>query len=680
VAKESELDRRHRLYCQTAGLVVADDLSSAPGPEARQWALISASLRQRRRARLIVRRGVWLAPAALALAVALGWGLFAGRARLTYATEGLKAAPIAGELTTFQTENGRLTFSDGSRIVLDGGTRGRIVVPNRPASVELVLDSGAADVDVVHRRNTRWTVTAGPFRVDVKGTHFQVAWAPRQRRFRLEMRRGEVAISSGSFAATLILRSGQILEVIDDQMSVRGIDDPWVVGAPPRMPADSLSVGAGIRVGSTTDFGTAPEKDDRMHKTGSHRITRPARLAAGAAVAGAIGLLASGSVAAPPSRHGSPVFIGEDGQLGGPMTGYAWVAAGSGATGVAPSPCNAQGCFKDTKGQLCTRGTLPPLQCTGEGTAGLSCNWDADWGAVIGLDTTAGRGAWLSGAPSSVSLAYHGGHGSYRLNAHVAGDPDSKQYCVDGYQSGQVVAAGMLKTACWSDSGVALDDFQRVDKLSLEILSTESPLAYNYCVTAIAVNGSAGPTTDEHVAIEQNGKLAGPMAGYAWVAGGAGTSFSVPSSCGPTGCFANREARLCAKGSIAPLECSGQGTPQLSCNWAADWGGMIGLNPNLARAAWGAAAPSTLALMFSGLPADYRLMAHVAGDPDGQSYCIDGYQSGQIVEPHQLKTSCWSDGGTPLPSFQTVDRIGLQIMAAERAVPIDVCLSDIATR
>jgi len=100
------------------------------------------------------------------------------------------------------------------------------------------------------------------------------------------------------------------------------------------------------------------------------------------------------------------------------------------------------------------------------------------------------------------------------------------------------------------------------------------------------------------VAIEQNGKLAGPLNGYAWVAGGSGTSFTTPASCGTNGCFANPDARLCAKGSIAPLRCSGQGTPQLACDWASNWGGMIGLNPSAAGAAWGSAAPSAVAVTF----------------------------------------------------------------------------------
>ena len=107
---------------------------------------------------------------------------------------------------------------------------------------------------------------------------------------------------------------------------------------------------------------------------------------------------------------------------------------------------------------------------------------------------------------------------------------------------------------------------------------------------------------------------------------------------------------------------------------------MIGLNANLARKAWGTSAPSTVALSFSGPPADYRLMAHVAGDPDTTVYCVDHYQSGQGAPAQILKSKCWSDSGEALASYGAVDKIGLQIMSAESSVPIDVCISDIVLR
>jgi FecR protein len=672
------IDPTDAARCDAAGDLLAQGLSPLDAVDAREWARIRSGLPARARVR---RRWLWAlrlaGPIAVVGALAI-WGWHRpSRQPLTYAADNCSVAATGGELMTRADQDGRLLFSDGSQILLDGGSRGRVVVPARPASAELVLDTGAADVSVVHRRETRWAVRAGPFRVDVKGTQFHVAWSPGSRRFRLELRRGEVAISGGVFPATLVLRAGYALEVDGDDYDVQPI------GAPRSTAADSPSPGAAEGSEPTSGSGAAPEKDQGMSIKRSKSLRRRVqRTALAAAASAGIVTGAALATAAPPAGRGTPVSIGEDGRLGGPMTGYAWVAAGEGATIASPAPCDSQGCFKETHGALCTRGNIPALACTGQGTAQISCNWASDWGAMVGFDVTADHGPWLANAPSTVSIAYHGGRAAYRLNAHLAGDPYEKQYCVDGYQSGQVVAAGMFKSACWSDSGDALADLQRVDKLSLQILPNGSPQAYDVCVTAVAVNGAAGqPQRTQHVAIEQNGKLAGPMSGYAWVAGGTGTSFTAPASCGPSGCFANPDARLCAKGNIAPLRCTGQGTPQLACDWASNWGGMIGLNPKSASVPWGSAAPSAVAITFSGPPAEYRLMAHVAGTPDKDVYCVERYEPGRFAQASDLKTACWSDAGVPLGSFQDVDKIGLQVMSAQGvAVPIDVCIDDIATR
>jgi hypothetical protein len=721
-----------------------------PALDVRQWAAIASSLPGRRRARVraqLVGRWSWrLAGTALAAGAAAAWLLAVRHPPLTYVTKGCQVAPGGGAVATAADEGGgRVDFSDGSSIALDGGTRGRIVVPDQPSRAQFVLESGAAELDVVHRRDTRWAVEAGPFHVDVKGTQFHVAWSPAQRRFRLEMRRGEVAVSGRSVPDPLILRAGEAIEVIGDEVSVEKAaprDDratanlnppeleapgnqapgdqapedqaaatprrpplpsagsananrvpspqialpPTAVADPPPAGCDSTSARAATDGCPPADRNAASEKDESMNKNElSSRTSRTARMVGIASAIGmGAGLLATASVAAPPSRPGSPVFIASDGKLSGPMTGYAWVAGAAETTTITPPSCNDRGCFKEAKGQLCTRGTIPALRCTGQGTAQYSCNWESDWGSMIGLNTTSEHGPWQSGAPASVSLAYHGERGTYRLNAHVFGDPASKVYCVDAYQSGQVVEAGMLKTECWADAGQPLRDFQAVDQISLLLTSTEAPAAFDYCVTAIAVNGAAGRASEAagggHVAIENNGKLGGGMTGYAWVAGGAGTAFSRPQTCNQNGCFKNRQARLCAQGTIASLACTGQGTSQLSCDWQTNWGAMIGMNANLAVAAWGAAAPSTVAVSFSGPAAIYRLMAHVAGDPDSQSYCIDGYQSGQAVDARMLKSKCWSDSGDTLPSYQKVDKIGLQVMSAEGQIPFDVCVSDIQVR
>ena len=123
----------------------------------------------------------------------------------------------------------------------------------------------------------------------------------------------------------------------------------------------------------------------------------------------------------------------------------------------------------------------------------------------------------------------------------------------------------MLRTECWGDKGQPLASFRQVDKIFLQLTSSEAPIAFDYCITGIAVNGTAGrPSASDssggsHVAIGDNGKLGGEMGGYAWVAGGAGTTFSAPQPCNDSGCFRNTQGQLCAKGTIAPLACTARG-------------------------------------------------------------------------------------------------------------------------
>jgi hypothetical protein len=203
----------------------------------------------------------------------------------------------------------------------------------------------------------------------------------------------------------------------------------------------------------------------------------------------ACSLLASVTLLAAPSSH--RVIIGSDGKLDGAASGYAWVAAAQGAHITSPSPCDNRGCFKNTGGRLCTQGTIPALTCTAApGTPNFRCNWDKDWGVVMGFNTTQPAGPWSNQAPTSVALGYSsvpqgGSAGHFRLNAHVAGDPYSKQYCVDNYTPGAQVKASDLKTECWFDKGDALPNFKQVDTIGLLRVSENAPIAFHFCIDSI---------------------------------------------------------------------------------------------------------------------------------------------------------------------------------------------------
>ena len=143
----------------------------------------------------------------------------------------------------------------------------------------------------------------------------------------------------------------------------------------------------------------------------------------------------------------------------------------------------------------------------------------------------------------------------------------------------------MLRTECWGDKGQPLASFRQVDKIFLQLTSSEAPIAFDYCITAIAVNGTARTSERERQLRRQprrdrRQRQAGRRDGRLRLGSPAARA---PRSarrrpCNDSGCFRNTQGRLCAKGTIAPLACTGEGTPLLSCDWMSNWGAMIGLN------------------------------------------------------------------------------------------------------
>ncbi|HWA76509.1 MAG TPA: FecR domain-containing protein [Polyangiaceae bacterium] len=141
-------------------------------------------------------RGVllWSAAAAFLLVGGLGvvWVGSAKRARLELAEQpGIRVgepivAPSASSIP--------LRFSDGSRVELAAGTKANVVELSENGAL-LELESGAAEASVVHRASTHWTLRAGPYRVLVTGTRFQMLWSPNQARFELVLTNGSVVVT-----------------------------------------------------------------------------------------------------------------------------------------------------------------------------------------------------------------------------------------------------------------------------------------------------------------------------------------------------------------------------------------------------------------------------------------------------------------------------------------------------
>jgi transmembrane sensor len=148
-----------------------------------------------------------------------------------------------------------LRFSDGSEVELradpHSGATMRVLDLWRDGA-RVTLESGRANVQVVHRQNTRWFFSAGPYDVRVIGTRFVLAWNPDAQSLTLTLAEGRVEVSGGSLPAPMVVLEGQVLQVDPRARSLRPLDES--AGAPPDSagpPPDS----AGPPSGST---GPAP--------------------------------------------------------------------------------------------------------------------------------------------------------------------------------------------------------------------------------------------------------------------------------------------------------------------------------------------------------------------------------------------------------------------------------------
>ncbi|MGC4089638.1 MAG: FecR family protein [Polyangiaceae bacterium] len=107
-----------------------------------------------------------------------------------------------------------LNFSDGSRVELGAGTEANVVSLTADGAV-LELASGQADATVAHRSTTHWTLRAGPYRIAVTGTRFQLAWSPERDHFELTLKEGSVLVTSDNSshsAVTMRARERLVIE------------------------------------------------------------------------------------------------------------------------------------------------------------------------------------------------------------------------------------------------------------------------------------------------------------------------------------------------------------------------------------------------------------------------------------------------------------------------------------
>ncbi|HKO46486.1 MAG TPA: FecR domain-containing protein, partial [Polyangiaceae bacterium] len=116
----------------------------------------------------------------------------------------------------YLSESGRagikLIFNEGSEFALTPGTRGRLRSVGR-AGATFTIDRGTASFRIAHSQGHQWSVEAGPFMVNVRGTEFTVIWDPASEQLEVSLQRGRVAVSGPVLSEELVLRPGQKLSV-----------------------------------------------------------------------------------------------------------------------------------------------------------------------------------------------------------------------------------------------------------------------------------------------------------------------------------------------------------------------------------------------------------------------------------------------------------------------------------
>jgi ferric-dicitrate binding protein FerR (iron transport regulator) len=125
--------------------------------------------------------------------------------------------------TANQPNTSLLHFSDGTEVELRAEAAANLVdVTARGAT--LALERGAAQFRVMPLPGAHWAVAAGPFRVDVKGTVFDLEWAPKPGTLRLQLHRGSVAVTGPLSTEPILLHDQRELLIDLPRREIKIID------------------------------------------------------------------------------------------------------------------------------------------------------------------------------------------------------------------------------------------------------------------------------------------------------------------------------------------------------------------------------------------------------------------------------------------------------------------------
>lgn len=155
-----------------------------------------------------LRPWLWAAAAAVLLAALATAAGMERSTPLSYRAE--PEAALDSAYVDARTAEAALRFSDGSRFVLEQGSRARVASVDARGA-RLLLDSGRLRAHVEHRTDSAWQLEAGPYVVHVTGTTFDMAFRPGDTVLVVDLHEGSVRVEGPGLGSGLDLAGGQRL-------------------------------------------------------------------------------------------------------------------------------------------------------------------------------------------------------------------------------------------------------------------------------------------------------------------------------------------------------------------------------------------------------------------------------------------------------------------------------------
>ncbi|HEX2870028.1 MAG TPA: FecR domain-containing protein [Polyangiaceae bacterium] len=144
------------------------------------------------------------------VALAVGWLLFWPTADTLIFTVDGKVGVAHAWIAAPSTRPLNIEFSDGTVLQASSSARVR-VVGVKPQGADISVESGQLRARVVHRPQSAWRLSAGPFAIRVTGTRFDVAWDPALQTFSLAVLEGSVVVSGSVVGSERPVRAGEKL-------------------------------------------------------------------------------------------------------------------------------------------------------------------------------------------------------------------------------------------------------------------------------------------------------------------------------------------------------------------------------------------------------------------------------------------------------------------------------------